>query len=173
VIGYTIYKSSSRNGKKELIRNFNSPSDTSLSISNEEVAGCYFITSIDSAFNESDFSPAACIEYCPIYELPNVFTPNGDGYNDYFVPLKPYRYVDSIDLNIYNRWGDLVFHTTNPAIEWSGKRQSTIDVFGKNTSNEGVFFYSCQVFEQSIDKKKPRLLKGTITILDSKNIKVE
>ncbi|MEQ8625083.1 MAG: gliding motility-associated C-terminal domain-containing protein [Vicingaceae bacterium] len=174
IIAYNLYRSVSRSGEKELIRSFTSPLDTTLRITNEEVAGCYFVTSLDSALNESEFSSSACLEYCPIYELPNVFTPNGDAHNELFIPIQPYRYVDSIDLNIYNRWGDLVFHTTNPDIEWNGERLSSINLFDKNKASDGVFFYSCKVFELSVeDNKKPRLLKGTITVLDSKFIKVE
>lgn len=174
VAAYNLYRSLSRNGEKVVINKFNSRTDTSLIIVNEEIAGCYFITSIDSALNESNFSKPNCIDFCPVYELPNVFTPNGDGDNDLFVPIKPYRYVDSIDLNIYNRWGDVVFQTTDPAIEWDGKRRSSIDVFNKGTANEGIFFYTCKVFEYSIEENKPpRILKGTITVLDAKFIKSE
>lgn len=174
VIAYNLYRSLSRNGEKVVINKFNSRTDTSLTIVNEQIAGCYFITSIDSALNESNFSKPDCIDFCPVYELPNVFTPNGDGDNDLFVPIKPYRYVDSIDLNIYNRWGDVVFQTTDPAIEWDGKRRSSIDVFNKGTANEGIFFYTCKVFEYSIEENKPpRILKGTITVLDAKFIKSE
>jgi len=174
VIGYNVYKSLSRVGKKELIRNFSSPLDTNLRITNEAVAGCYFVTAIDSASNESDFSEAACIEFCPIYELPNVFTPNGDIHNELFIPIQPYRYVESIDLNIYNRWGDLVFHTTDPDIKWNGERLSSIDVLGRRNSSDGVFFYTCKVFEYSVEENNPpRILKGTITVLDSKFIKTE
>jgi len=174
VLGYNIYKSLSRNSERLLIAENRSPNDTTLTQLNQEIAGCYFVTAIDSTNNESNFSNSACVDFCPIYELPNVFTPNGDGKNDLFIPIKPYRYVDSIDLNIYNRWGDLVFHTTDPAIMWNGDRLSSIDVFGKKTANEGVFFYTCKVFELSIEENKPpRILKGTVTVLDSKYIKSE
>ena len=174
IIAYNVYRSFSRIGKKELIRSITSPLDTTLQITNEEIAGCYFVTAIDSALNESDFSEAACVEYCPVYELPNVFTPNGDMHNELFIPIQPYRYVDSIDLTIYNRWGDIVFHTTDPDIKWNGERLSTIDVLGKNSANDGVFFYTCKVFEASVEENKaPRILKGTISVLDSKFIKKE
>ena len=53
--------------------------------------------------------------------LPNVFTPsNGDDYNNEFKPF-PYRFITKIDLTIYNRWGQEVFKTENPEINWNGK----------------------------------------------------
>jgi gliding motility-associated-like protein len=71
--------------------------------------------------------------------LPNVFTPNGDGKNDLFVPF-PYKYIQDIDLKIFNRWGTLVFQTTDKDINWDGKEQED----GKALS-EGVYYYTCKV----------------------------
>jgi CHU_C Type IX secretion signal domain len=47
-------------------------------------AGCYKITAVDRAGNESKLSDEFCFDNCPYYELPNVFTPNGDGCNEFF-----------------------------------------------------------------------------------------
>jgi hypothetical protein len=47
-------------------------------------ARCYKVSAIDRAGNESDLSDEFCFDNCPYYELPNVFTPNGDMCNDYF-----------------------------------------------------------------------------------------
>lgn len=47
-------------------------------------AGCYKISAVDFAGNESKLSESFCFDNCPYYELPNVFTPNGDGCNDLF-----------------------------------------------------------------------------------------
>ncbi len=46
------------------------------------LAGCYAVSAIDSFENESAFSAKICVDNCIMYELPNVFTPNGDGIND-------------------------------------------------------------------------------------------
>lgn len=52
-------------------------------------------------------------------DMPNVFSPNGDGHNDRFLPLE----VDGMDgvLDIYNRWGQLVFTTNALATGWDGR----------------------------------------------------
>ncbi len=51
--------------------------------------------------------------------IPNVFTPNGDGVNDYFFPRQLLtRGVTSFTMNIYNRWGQLLYETN--AIDGKG-----------------------------------------------------
>ncbi len=61
------------------------------------------------------------IEECDIvFEMPNVFTPNHDGMNDLLVPIKS-KGIVSIRTNIYNRWGNKIFETTNPLIEWNAQ----------------------------------------------------
>lgn len=51
---------------------------------------------------------------------PDSFTPNGDGNNDVWKPIKP---VDEIELWIYNRWGECIYHTTESDHEWDGTYQ--------------------------------------------------
>ena len=126
------------------------------------LAGCYAVTAIDSNANESVFSNMECVDNCPYYELPNVFTPNKDGKNDIFTPFLPYCFVDLIDIKIYNRWGELVFQTDDPNISWKGKKMQTdIDL------SEGVYFYVCDVYETRITgvKKLNKPLTGFIHLL--------
>ncbi len=56
-------------------------------------------------------------------DIPNVFTPNGDGTNDYFYPRQFLtRGVVKFKMDIYNRWGQLIFETTNTdGRGWDGK----------------------------------------------------
>jgi len=52
--------------------------------------------------------------------IPNAITPNDDGINDYFhisglnIPDKDFSF------RIYNRWGTLIFYSSNPSFEWDG-----------------------------------------------------
>lgn len=55
----------------------------------------------------------------PIYALPNAFTPNGDTKNECF-GLKKWGSIQLLEFSIYNRWGQKVFSTTNPADCWDG-----------------------------------------------------
>ena len=124
------------------------------------VVGCYAISALDSNRNETPMSSVFCFDahQCPSYILPNVFTPNGDGSNDFFEPF-PYSNVESVRMFIYNRWGKLVFQTSNPDILWDGKQSAHADPVN------GVYYYVCEVFEHSLDGIRQRILKGTVTII--------
>jgi gliding motility-associated-like protein len=50
--------------------------------------------------------------------VPNVFTPNNDGWNDVFDVRT--SNVGPFKIEIYNRWGNVVFETTSPQISWDG-----------------------------------------------------
>jgi gliding motility-associated-like protein len=138
----------------------------------EMAVGCFKVTALDSLLilpdgtqsqNESEQSNAICLESCPVYELPNVISPNGDGFNDIFRPFDPYRYVESIDLNIYNRWGLIVFQTTNPAILWDGSNKDS----GEQVS-DGVYFFTVDIFERTLKGLVKRSLAGDLTIIDNR-----
>ncbi len=124
------------------------------------IAGCYYIVATDSVGNESKPGNTVCIENCPDYILPNTFTPNGDGQNDIFKPrLK--RFIDKIDLKIYNRWGGLVFETTDPDINWQGT-----DLQNKELA-EGVYYYVCKYFTNNINitVNSEQVLNGYIHLI--------
>jgi gliding motility-associated-like protein len=125
------------------------------------LAGCYSVTAIDTVGNESPKTVRICTDNCPLYALPNVFTPNGDGKNDVFKPFPGYRFVSSIEMQILNRWGNIVFETTNPDINWDGRDQS-----GKMLSS-GTYFYICKAYAQAIDGiiALPGLFSGYIELL--------
>jgi len=53
------------------------------------------------------------------YMLPTAFTPNNDGYNDCF-GIKKWGYVTDLDFSVYNRWGNIIFHTNNSSNCWDG-----------------------------------------------------
>jgi gliding motility-associated-like protein len=129
---------------------------------NETVAGCYAVTAIDSYDNESNYSNTICKDNCPYYKLPNAFTPNGDGENELFTPFLPYRFVEKVDMKIYNRWGKLVYQTENPDINWDGTDIKT----GKDLS-AGVYHYVCEVYEKRVTgiEQRQKPLKGYIQLI--------
>jgi hypothetical protein len=111
----------------------------------DNVAGCYVVTAVDRNGNESAKTNRVCVDDCPIYDLPNTFTPNGDTHNDYFIPFKPYRFVTRVEFKVFNRWGQTLFETTDPLIKWDGRDQNT----GKEVP-EGVYFYAGYYYVQSL-----------------------
>lgn len=81
--------------------------------------------------------------------VPNVFTPNGDGYNDKFIIENLEHYRNSY-MVIYNRWGNKVYESNDYANNWWD---------GANCS-EGVYFYVLYITD-GLEKQ----YKGTVTLL--------
>lgn len=134
--------------------------------------GCYYITAVDRSGNESEPSNIVCVDNCPNFELPNAFTPNGDGINDTFMAFdNPFgkcpRFVLGVEIFIVNRWGVEVFaynslsaNENDIFIRWDGTDKNG------NQLPAGTYFYSAtvrfDVLDPAIREKK---LKGTVQIL--------
>jgi gliding motility-associated-like protein len=125
------------------------------------LAGCYAVSATDTAGNESRRSNVVCVDNCPDYLLPNAFTPNGDGHNDVYTPFPGWRFIEKIELQILNIWGNVVFTTEDPAINWNG---TTSD--GKEAS-DGTYYYVCRVFERRVEGivARPDALRGYIELV--------
>ena len=61
--------------------------------------------------------------------MANAFTPNGDGLNDCF-GIKNWGVITELQFLIYNRWGELVFSTTNPTACWDGNFKGQPSILG-------------------------------------------
>lgn len=162
-IEYRIFYAPQKNNPLDSIATIYQRNDTIYYHNNDSIsiAGCYSIAAVDSFGNVSDFSDTVCVDNCPNYELPNVFTPNFDNLNDLLIPF-PYKYIKDIDLQIFDRWGALVFKTTDKKILWDGTNQVT-----KKKCDDGVYYYKCSVNEIRLEPKDPILLKGFIHIMGS------
>jgi gliding motility-associated-like protein len=162
VAGYHVYYSPVQGGDFTLIATINLPDDTSFIHTNlESVAGCYVVTAFDGNNNESIYSNMVCqdIDSCPTYQLPNVFTPNGDGSNDLFHPF-PFTSVERIDIQIFNRWGKLIFETEDPQVLWDGKNANS-----KQDAPDGVYYYICDVYEKRLKGLTKRTLSGVVHLI--------
>jgi gliding motility-associated-like protein len=95
-------------------------------------SGDYIVTASNMCGVSID---TATIEFyfCDI-EVPNVFTPDNDGKNDYF-QLLFFGGIKTFNCTILNRWGQVIREYDNPAFMWDGKDESGEDVL------EGVYFY--------------------------------
>lgn len=85
--------------------------------------------------------------------LPNAFSPNGDNINDSFYPIVAEESYKQINyMNIYNRWGELVYSKLNfqpndPIQGWDGN-------FNNQKLNPGVFVYVLEVEWTNGEKQK-------------------
>jgi gliding motility-associated-like protein len=115
-------------------------------VSNIEFQGeiCYRIEAVEALnfynFAEISHSNDYCFVYKPLIYVPNAFTPDGDNLNDYFLPvltnIKPVEYK----LSILNKWGQVIFESSNLEVGWNGK----IQVTGNEATND-TYFYQVQV----------------------------
>ena len=71
--------------------------------------------------------------------IPNAFTPDNDGVNDSFLPLGQGFTADQYRFTVLNRWGEVVFDTTNPEIPWVGQNSSA---GGTHFVPDGVYMYT-------------------------------
>ena len=92
-----------------------------------------------------------CIE--GVY-VPNTFTPNADGRNDFFRPLI-YGNIQSYSITIYNRYGIIVFQSTNPLQSWDGRFKGQ-----QQDSNAFTWLLTFQLNGNPLKK-----LNGTVLLL--------
>lgn len=91
------------------------------------------------------FSNEFTISYPPLF-IPNAFTPNNDGKNDIWLIENIYRYKNA-SIYIVNRWGVLVYQSSNFDGIWEGN--SNIGSSVNDHLPEGVYFYSLNLGGQS------------------------
>lgn len=85
---------------------------------------------------------------------PNAFTPNADGYNDVWVVYQ-HGCVQRVKVDVYNRWGSLVFHSDNYNNDWNGE-------YNNKPLPDATYYYV--VSPVYTDGRQP-VLKGNVTIL--------
>ena len=162
VIAYEVLFTPETGGEFTVLVTLGDMNDTFYFHNNiTSLAGCYAVRAIDSSGNRSVFSNVVCVDNCPDYVLPNVFTPNNDGQNDLFTPFLPFHFIDRVDFKAYNRWGGLVFETSDPMLNWDGTGLN-----GQELA-EGVYFYVCDVYEITVNGVLPskQVLSGYIHLI--------
>ncbi|WP_421889947.1 gliding motility-associated C-terminal domain-containing protein [Marinoscillum sp.] len=168
---YNVYFTSS--GREEDYAIIATPSDTRYDhMDLSSLKGCYRISAVDRSGNESELTEEICNDNCPVYKLPNVFTPNNDGINDVFSPLYKKglnianfndadcpRFVLQVDFRVFDRSGSELYAYNsfeNPEgiyINWDGKNK-----WGQELP-AGVYYY---VAEVTVDVLNPKDTKWTL-----------
>jgi len=166
VAGYRIYYKQTAEENMELITEIGDPNIfTYKHFPGDVISGCYAVSTFDLKGNEGEKSVMVCIDSCNFYEIPNVFTPNGDDINDRLV-AKTSGLVEKIDFKLFNRTGLLIFSTDNPKIEWNGTYNGKI-------VSPGVYFYQCDVYEKRISGTELFHLSGFVHVITEINAKVK
>jgi gliding motility-associated-like protein len=99
---------------------FKKTGDYIAKLTAKSVGGCQTIDSIRVNVTES------------LLEVPNAFSPNGDGLNDEFRVV--FRSIASFNIAVYSRWGKVVYKGTDPSRGWDGR------INGKEAA-EGGYYY--------------------------------
>ena len=127
--------------------------------------GCYAVQAVDLRGQRSDTSNVVCQEFCVFFKLPNIFTPNGDGFNDTFRP-KNSSPLRRVHFQAFNRWGVKVFENTTTSevfINWDGGGASG-ETTGTGKVSDGVYYYLAEV-EFADAANTTRTFKGWVEIM--------
>jgi gliding motility-associated-like protein len=91
-----------------------------------------------------------------IIHFPNTFTPNGDTYNDFFLPVG-IGTNSNFEMYIFNRWGDIIFESYDANTSWDGYGNR-----GRKEVQEGVYIYAVY-FRDHIGKQHEYV--GHVTLI--------
>lgn len=88
--------------------------------------------------------------------VPNAFTPNGDGSNDYFEVYGNKEAWKQFHVAIFNRLGEMVYESNDMNFKWDGRYKGVLQ-------NPAVFVYLVKVVY--LDNYSEKLFKGSVTLL--------
>ena len=129
-------------------------SSTSISIS-PLITQDYSLTVSDGCGDPKTGTSTVWVQ-CPIEEI-NIFTPNSDGNNDFFIPINIEQY-ENITLKVYNRWGKIVYESVNYNNDWDGTHYKS-----GNNLKEGVYLYVIETNSLKYEYEDSEELKTTLT----------
>lgn len=109
------------------------------------VTTSYFVDQLLDSCMSPRIEVKALAVQCDSIPMPNVFTPNGDGFNDWV----DFNLLDAtcFEISIYNRWGYEVFRTTDPTIPWLGLTETGAPL------SEGVYYYVLHYCPKNVPPK--------------------
>ncbi len=110
-------------------------------------AGTYDVTLTITDISDPSLTMSDIIEVTvnDAFEVPNVFTPDGDGINDVFIVRS--NGVTPLNITIFDRGGSIVYQHTSPIINWDGRTP------GGTLVRPGVYYYVITSSEPFYNKK--------------------
>ncbi|MES2622471.1 MAG: gliding motility-associated C-terminal domain-containing protein [Bacteroidota bacterium] len=122
-------------------------------VANPAITGYYTISVTDDAGCTASDSLLVNVT-TSILLIPTAFSPNKDGVNDFFRALN--KDLAKYTLQVYNRWGEMVFETTDPLEGWNG-------IYKGIEQELGVYVWSCQYSFNGAAKSETA--KGNVTLM--------
>jgi gliding motility-associated-like protein len=120
--------------------------------------GEYTIMLVATSIDGCNDTATSKYYYMPGLWMPNAFTPDNDGLNDYFKPVTQRNTLEPYLLLIYNRWGQQIFKSSTPSIGWDGN-------FNGEPCEEGIYSYVVQFREEKKESTKAVTQRGTVSLL--------
>jgi gliding motility-associated-like protein len=90
--------------------------------------------------------------------LPNAFTPDGDGLNDVFIPVVRYDFIATYHMYIFNRWGQMIFESSDMQHGWDGTYK------GKPVAG-GIYVYRIDYTVSGSQSQKSETLTGNVVLV--------
>ncbi len=120
---------------------------------------CYVIEAVEGFGNpyfflDSSRSNEICLHQDPAIFIPNAFHPGG-GLNEIFYPSNGFVDTKTYSLDIFNRWGAVIFHTDNPRVGWDGSTNGT-------QAPEAVYIYLLKAMKSD---GTPIEIVGSVTLI--------
>ncbi|MFH0864848.1 MAG: PKD domain-containing protein [Bacteroidota bacterium] len=146
--------------------NFGDPASMSSNSSDEPSPshyfsnpGTYYITLvITSQYGCTDSASTDIIVNSEFtFYIPNAFTPDGNGKNDFFFPQGDWFDPNNYELYVFDRWGEIVFKTNNFSEYWDGKVMG-----GNKIAQQGVYTWIIIVKDLGGDMHN---FNGRVTLL--------
>lgn len=122
-------------------------------IYNASITGNYYVTVGDKNGCTASDSVFVTVN-CDDVFFPTAFTPNGDGRNDEFGPIGKLQTLQDYSFQVFDRYGQVVFATTNPFKKWNGKANGILQT--------GIYVWYANY---SILTRKNVFQKGTVMIV--------
>jgi gliding motility-associated-like protein len=147
-------------GNVSTLNTISQPSNGYISYSGN---GEYLYTPNPNFIGEDNFTyeicDNACVNACEIAAVliavapqgelivPNGFSPNGDGYNDFFTIVNLDQYENN-DIVIFNRWGDKVYEASPYLNDWDGSSENAKMVVSGDKVVEGTYYFILNINEK-------------------------
>jgi gliding motility-associated-like protein len=131
----------------------NNSTDKYLAVSDD---GMYSVTVTNPCGSITESVLADFIDCNLLVIVPNAFSPNGDGNNDIFMPS---CYLTSVyHLQIFNRWGELIFTSDNPGTGWDGTKNS-------KTCPADVYVWLVYYESDATERLIKKMVRGNVLLI--------
>lgn len=99
------------------------------------------VTSANGCENTIRLAVTVSLDNCPKILIPDGFSPNNDGINDYFEIENLRELFPNFKIEIYNRYGNILFKGSKDVADWDGTASSAKNTFSNNVVPTGVYFF--------------------------------